>query len=266
MASKLDSLSERSSRRIASLGRRKYRERHEQCIVEGVRGVRSAVEAGAPVRELVVEDSVREDDEIARLIDRTDGSVSVSVCGSERFARLSDVENPQGVLAVVDTQYRELEDLASWERVLALDAVQDPGNAGTLLRTAAWFGVDCVIAGKGTVDLYNPKVLRAGTGAHWELALRTHTHLDRIVDRARTTGFASYAADVAGSSVSEWRPELPSMLVLGNEGRGVSSDILDRVDRRVRIRRPHLVDRVPGGVESLNVAVASGIILYRWLG
>lgn len=224
------------------------------------------MEAGAPVRELVVDETVRESEEIARLIDRTDGSVSVSVCGPETFARLSDVENPQGVLAVVDTQYRELEDLASWERVLALDAVQDPGNAGTLLRTAAWFGVDCVVAGKGTVDLYNPKVVRAGTGAHWKLALRTHSHLDRIVDQARAAGFASYAADIAGSSVSDWRPELPSMLVLGNEGRGVSSDVLDRVDRRVQIRRPPFADRASGGVESLNVAVASGIVLYRWLG
>lgn len=123
-----------------------------------------------------------------------------------------------------------------------------------------------MVAGKGTVDLYNPKVVRAATGAHWELALRTISRLDRIVDRARAAGFASYAADVEGGSVSDWRPELPSLLILGNEGRGVSEDVLDRVDRRVRIRRPPFADRAPGGVESLNVAVASGIVLYRWLG
>lgn len=264
MASRVGPLSQRRKKRIASLGRRKYRERHGQCIVEGVRSVRSALRAGAPVIELVVSEDVREDPEVHVLVEEAE--VPVHTCSPEEFARLSDVENPQGILAVVRARREELTDPSRFERLLALDAVQDPGNAGTLMRTAAWFGVDGVVAGKGTVDLYNPKVLRAAAGAHWELSVHVHEELARLIDEARGAGLASYAADVEGRSIDGWTPELPSVLVLGNEGHGLSEAVGRRVDRRVRIDRPSGGRGEAGGVESLNVAVASGILVHRWLG
>lgn len=264
MASKVEPLSKRSAKRIASLGRRKYRERYGQCIVEGVRSVRSALRAGAGIVELIVSDRARDDEAVRGLIEAAD--CPVRECDDPEFARLSDVENPQGVLAVVEVSIEEGVDTEVFDRILVLDAVQDPGNAGTLMRTAAWFGVGCVVSGKGTVDLFNPKVLRAGAGAHWELPVRTHPDVARLIDRVRTAGFASYAADVEGRSVDRWTPELPSVLVLGNEGRGISDAVRRRVDRRLTIGRPPSGRDLEGGVESLNVAVASGILLYRWLG
>lgn len=264
MASKVEPLSKRSAKRIASLGRRKYRERYGQCIVEGVRSVGSALRAGARIRELVVSERGRDEEAVRRLIEAAD--CPVRECDDPAFARLSDVETPQGVLAVAEIAIEEGVDPTVFDRILVLDAVQDPGNAGTLMRTAAWFGVDCVVAGKGTVDLFNPKVMRAGAGAHWELSIRTHPEVGHLIDRVRSAGFASYAADVEGRSVDRWTPELPSVLVLGNEGHGISDVVRRRVDRRLTIERPPSARDPVGGVESLNVAVASGILLYRWLG
>lgn len=186
-------------------------------------------------------------------------------CSDERLEKLSDVETSQGLLAVVKTQFHLVEELKASASLLALDGVQDPGNAGTLMRTAAWFGVDAVVAGSGTVDLVNPKVVRAAMGAHWDLKVATVGALDQMLQQFRTYGFTPYAADLSGQPVDRWTPARPSILVMGSEAHGLSSAVRAQIDQRIYVNRPSAQPGAAGGVESLNVAVASGIILYHWL-
>jgi len=263
------SLSNRRHKEITALHRRKYRARQGQTVVEGARAVEAAIDAGAPVTDLVLSAGFAGRSDADALLDRlaatrSDGEVDVWTVSDEEMAELSGVATSQGVLAVVNRQYVNVDDLAespaSAATVLALDGVQDPGNVGTIVRTAAWFGVTAVVAGPGTAGLYGPKVMRAAMGGHWDVGLGRTDLLGAALDRFRREGFQIYGADLYGTDARAWVPRHPSALVLGSEAHGLSADVLDRIDEPIAI--PGSADRQ--GAESLNVAVASGILVYEW--
>lgn len=259
-----DPLSNRRRRTIASLTRRRYRRKHNQTLLEGPRAVEAAVDGGAPLVDCVVTEEALQNATIGGLLDRL--PVPVYVTDADTMNDLTDVETPQGIIATVRRPLVDAENLIgvldSEATLLLLDGVQDPGNVGTLLRTAAWFGADALASGPNTAGLYGPKVMRAAMGGHWALTL---TRVDRpgsLLDRLRSAGWALYGADLHGTRVDDWRPERPSVLALGSEAHGLSPAVLDRLDMPVSIpgapRRP--------SAESLNVAVAGGILTYKWLG
>lgn len=261
-------LSQRRQKEIARLRQRKYRERDGAFLVEGVRAVQSAVDGGAEIIDLIVEKSRADDPDVAAIVRQAGGVMSadanvagVIVVDEPTMARLSDVMTSQGVLAVVRMPDREASKLVGYERVLALDGVQDPGNAGTLIRTAAWFGIDGVLAGEGTVDLFNPKVVRSSMGGTFDVALAATDDLAGWLREAKVRGVNVYAADMEGTAAEAWRPETPSVLVVGNEGSGLSSDVAACVDERITIAK---VNGDARGVESLNVAQAASILGYLW--
>jgi TrmH family RNA methyltransferase len=246
------------------LQQRKYRRRRGETIVEGRRAVASALSAGAPVVDLVVTPEALREAAVAELVDAA--TVPVYEASSADVGQLSAVEASQGLLAVVERRYVEVDTLAgeigASGTVLALDGVQDPGNAGTILRTAAWFGVDAVVAGAGTAGLYGPKVMRAAMGGHWDLQLARTDALGEALDVFRKAGATLYGADLYGTQAPDWSPRRPSVLVLGSEAHGLSAPVLDRLDEPIAIPG----DATREGTESLNVAVASGILVYEWTG
>lgn len=246
-------LTNRRMKEIRSLAQKKYRERLGEMLVEGVRSVKSAVSAGAPIKEILVTE------ETLRQVHLSDASTVVIVSARE-LESISDVETSQGILAVVGIEQARPETLPTMRRVLALDGIQDPGNAGTILRTAAWFGVDAVVTAPGTVDLYNPKVVRAAMGGLWDVAHAPVENLAQTLSTLREHGFAVYAANLHGTDASEWQPRAPSIMVLGSEAHGISSAVCELIDQRVVI--PGSARRE--GAESLNVGVAAGIMLYEW--
>jgi TrmH family RNA methyltransferase len=152
---------------------------------------------------------------------------------------------------------RSLSDLPDVEpfRLLVLDAVQDPGNVGTILRTAAALGATATVALPGTVDLWNAKVVRSGMGAHFHHPCFSATWEDVEAFRGERQ-IAIWAADVSGSPLGELPPPARLALVVGNEGSGLSSLPRSRADRIVALP-------IAGTVDSLNVAVAAGIFLYE---
>lgn len=252
-------LTRRRRKEIASLAHRKYREQLGQVVIEGVRSVEAAVSAGAPLIDLVVSESRMGDERVQALMQQA--SVPVFALPADEFGRFSEVQTSQGVLAVARTDLAQEERLFACRSILVLDAVQDPGNVGALMRTAAWFGVDAVVAAPGTADFFNPKAVRAAMGGLWDVALLQTEDLSSLIDRLRSTGFACYGADLSGESAVSWSPSLPSILVLGSEAHGLSKPVQGQLDGRVAIagspRR--------AGVESLNVAVAAGILIYQWM-
>jgi TrmH family RNA methyltransferase len=256
------SLSNRRHKEINALTRRKYRRAYGQTLVEGLRAITAALDAEAPLVDLIVTDRARTDPAVQSVCDRAD--VPVYVLAEDEVDRLSDVKTSQGLIAVAATPYVSedalVDTLTPNTTVLALDGVQDPGNVGTILRTAAWFGADAVVAGPGTAGLYHPKVMRAAMGGHWDVRLTRTDALGALLQRLRRAGAHLYGADLHGVRADAWQPSAPSVLVLGSEAHGLSAVVQDTIDERVAI--PGAPRRA--GAESLNVAVAAGILIYEW--
>jgi len=183
--------------------------------------------------------------------------VATSTVTESEFRSAAETESPQGVLAIAEIPARSLAALAPRQtlRILVLDAVQDPGNVGTILRTAAALGADATVALPGTVDLWNPKVVRGAMGAsfHHPAFHSTAEELSGFLDSA---GGEMWGADAGGEPVGTEPAPAKLGLVVGNEGAGLSSSMRQRVTRLIALP-------IAGPVESLNVAVAAGILLYQ---
>lgn len=257
-------LSQRRRKAIARLSRRRGRRDQNQTLIEGPRALDSALAANAPLVDCVVTPEALDDPQVRPLLDRLD--VPVHTTDADTLAALTDVDTPQGLVATVERRLLAPEAIPDRLRptgtALLLDGVQDPGNVGTLLRTAAWFGADVVAAGPGTAGLYGPKVMRAAAGGHWALALSRAENLGPVLDALRRAGASLYGADLQGLRADAWAPQRPSALVLGSEAHGLSPTVLDRIDTPVSV--PGAAGRP--AAESLNVAVAGGILVYEWLG
>lgn len=257
-------LPNRRRKTIASLTRRRHRRRHNQTLIEGPRALDAALAAQAPLVECVVTYDAQEDPNIVQLLGRMD--IPTYVTDVETMDHLTDVASPQGIVAVVERLLFDsetlLDRLAPDATVLVLDGVQDPGNVGTLLRTGAWFGVDAVVAAPNTAGLYGPKVMRAAAGGHWAVQLSRTNAPGDLLDRLRRTGWSLYGADLEGLPARAWSPSRPSALAMGSEAHGLSPAVLDRLDTPVAL--PGAAHRP--SAESLNVAVAGGILVYEWMG
>ncbi len=176
---------------------------------------------------------------------------------SERdFASAAETESPQGVLAIVETPERALTDFVDVSplTLLVLDAVQDPGNVGTIVRTSAALGATATVALPGTVDLWNAKVVRSGMGAHF-----THPAFHDTAESLETflaaTGTELWCADARGEPVGVRVRPARLAIAVGNEGGGLTPATRDRATAFVALP-------ISSAVESLNVAVAAGILLH----
>lgn len=251
-------ISERRRKEIASLGRKKGRLQHEQALIEGLRGVTSAVEGKAPIVEIVATDKLLENKAIYDLIVRA--QVPVYRVSARDAGRISSVENNQGILAVVSIKHVPLAEIMTSRRILVLDGVQDPGNVGTMIRTAAWFGIEAIVGGAGTADFYNPKVTRASMGGLWDLNVVRTESLNEALSACREAGFQIYGADLDGLAVNEWLPANKSLLVMGSEANGLSESVHALLDQKIAIKGT----KGTIATESLNVATAAGILMHHW--
>lgn len=245
---------------LSQLDRRRHRDEQGVLLLEGVRSVEAALDAGADLVELVVSAEAAELPRVRALADRT--AAPVYVVSARDLARISSVETSQGVVAVA--RQPTVANLSDARCVLALDGVQDPGNVGTLVRTAAWFGLDAVVAGPGTADLFSPKVVRSAMGGLWDVPL-ARTEALGVGDLAETLA-AWRGADgriagavMDGTDAAAWQPAARTALVVGSEGHGLSPAVEALLDDPITI---------PGspkrrGAESLNVGVAGGVLLWR---
>jgi len=247
---------------IRDLRRRRGRERRGLALAEGVRLVEEALASAINIRGVVVspalEATIRGNALKAALLAK---GVQVETVTEPALDELADTEHPQGIVAVVEPKEWTLADIRLLPGItaLVLDGVQDPGNVGTMLRTALGLGAAGLIALKGTADLTNPKVLRGGMGASFRLPA-VPAAPEELVAWARLQRAQLWVADAAGESPGRLpqrtaqRP--PILLVVGNEGAGVSPVMDAAADRRIGIT-------LAPGAESLNVAVAAGILLHE---
>jgi TrmH family RNA methyltransferase len=240
------------------LARRKAREREGLFVAEGIRGVEELIRSPLEVSGVLCAPQLLDNPRGVRLraeIDRLE--VTVSDVTEREFASAASTESPQGVLAIAQIPVRTLDTLAGRDtlRVLVLDAVQDPGNVGTLLRTAHALGIDATVALPGTVDVWNAKVVRSAMGSLFH-HLALGASLEILTAFLSRTGATFWGADAAGTPVATLAKPPRLALAVGNEGAGLTAPVRDAVAQLVSLP-------MPGDAESLNVAVATGILLYQ---
>ena len=263
------------------LQNRKGRQEAGCFLVEGVRLVREAFRSGAPVVRLLADDGGMP--VLSGLLQKYSGPEPIWV-SSGILEKLSDTKSPQGVMAVVrlpnagnpsvrlahtgapmerlahtGAPMAGISPVLSFRRILVLERVQDPGNVGTMIRTADACGFDAVVLSADSADPWQPKVLRSTMGSIWHLSVTVADDLLPFVDGAPGAGLSAYAAHPRNAAAC-WDTQLADhvMLVIGNEAAGISPEMLERVAGTVRIP-------MEGLAESLNAAAAASILMYESL-
>lgn len=240
------------------LRRRKSRERQGFFVVEGVRAVEELLRSPLAVRGILtapqLADAPRGRDLIAQIAAL---GPEHSAVNDAEFRSAAETDSPQGVLAIASIPVRSLDQLSGMSpfRMLVLDALQDPGNVGSILRTAAALNADATVALPGTVDLWNAKVVRSAMGAHFN-HMAFHAAADEVFEFLEAEAIPLWAADAGGSPIESMSAPERLALAVGNEGAGLSSSVRGRASATVSLP-------IISSVESLNAAVATGILLFQ---
>ncbi|TFE00965.1 TrmH family RNA methyltransferase [Jeotgalibacillus salarius] len=225
---------------------KKGRDKTGMFIAEGWHLTEEAVKAEAAV-EVIVKEGVA----LPSYLDSAD----IHFVTEEIALALAETEHTQGVFAVCKQSEADVENL-DLSNILLLDAIQDPGNIGTMIRTADAVGMDAVILGKGTADPYNAKVLRSAQGSHYHLPIIKQDLLSAI-ETCKRKGIPVYGTSLQNAEpYSKTSSQKKFALIMGNEGAGMDEDLLNQTDHNLYIP-------IYGKSESLNVAIAAGILLYH---
>lgn len=240
----------------ASLKQRKYRERHDLVLVEGERLIRQAVAFGAAFRFFLVHwaSAGRETVEVVR--STAADLLPVSLDG---LRKVSDTAAPQGIVGVADAMGDDRTLLERSEWIIVADRLRDPGNLGALIRVGAAAKLDGIIATSGSADFGHPRTIRASAGGYFALPHRTGPDPVQLAREIKSAGWRVAVADADADHdvfTFDWTGKVA--LVIGNESEG-PDPAFRTVGERVRIP-------MPGGIESLNAAVAAGILVYQAFG
>ncbi|WP_088006605.1 TrmH family RNA methyltransferase [Indiicoccus explosivorum] len=228
---------------------RKERDKFNEFLVEGFHLTEEALKEKHLVKGLIVRDGV----------DIPDGwdteDLAVYEVSAQVAKEIAETDHPQGIFAHVKQPAHTEEEEKAWRKLLLIDAVQDPGNIGTMIRTAAAAGIDAVVLGKGCADAFNPKTVRSAQGSHFHLPV-VKGDLHDWIGRAQAQNIPVYGSALQDATpFYEAQPADEFALVVGNEGSGVDKELLAQTDE-------NLLVPVYGKAESLNVAIATGILLY----
>jgi RNA methyltransferase, TrmH family len=253
----ITSLHNKRVARAVRLKKRAMREKDRRFLVEGAQAVREAIASGAHVRELF--HSAAREGRLDPVIGMArEAGIPVHEVSEEVMGRLTSTVTPQGLVAVSDYVDVPLEEVPeSRGLVPILIEVRDPGNAGTIVRSADAAGADAVVVARSSVDIYNEKAVRATAGSLFHLPLVREVELEQAVDVFRDRGLAVLAAD-AGGEASIYETDLtgPTAVLFGNEARGLPPEALRLADRTVRVP-------IVGRAESLNLAAATALVMFE---
>lgn len=241
---------------LRSLQRRRTREAEGLFLAEGIRVAEDLLASSIEFRLALTSPTLEAGERGRALAAELERRGPVRRVTDRELASYSATETPQGVVIVARTPRTRLDELptSAPATLLVLDAVQDPGNLGTLVRTANALGAIGVAMLPGTVDAWNPKSVRASAGAAFRIPI-VHPSIEELSAWAHRNAFSVYGADAGGDAVASVSFDHRAVLMVGNEGAGLSPEGRHLVDRLVSVP-------IRAGAESLNVAVAAGILLY----
>ena len=243
---------------VRKLKEKKYRDLENAYIVEGIKMVKEAIEEKASIRQIIICDDCEKTDSIPKELMYEIAKYDCLYVTSKIFKYISEVQTPQGVLAVVEKNNRDEDINYNEDIIVALDDIQDPGNLGTILRTVDSVGLTQIIVSKGTADPYNPKVVRSSMGAIYRVKVIECEDLLETLKEVKRNKFKILVSSLKESNSIYNVKYNKKVLVIGNEANGVEEKIMNIADEKIKI--PML-----GKTESLNAAVATGIILYEYV-
>lgn len=239
---------------VKKLHKRKNRIERGRFIVEGFRFVEEALKSSFKVEYLFISESVLDKYNSLNIKDFINEETKVYAVKNNIIKELCETENPQGIVAVVWNKKMELADREGF--YILVDKIQDPGNLGTIIRSAHASGALGVITTKGTVDVYNDKTLRSTMGSIFNILIMEDVEFN-ITNKLKENGF-KFIVSSLDTDKNFYNVDLKGKVVIcvGNEGNGISEEVYSFADEKVKIP-------MPGGAESLNAAVAASIMMYE---
>ncbi len=238
-------LSKAKIKYINSLKHKKYRQKYNNFVAEGDKIAREILKHQPKAIELIIATQQWADSQqsIPQYLNS-----KINIVTSSNLKKISSLQTPNQVLFIVQQLIRPTISLEN-QLTLVLDRIQDPGNMGTILRIADWFGINQVVCSADCVDIYNPKVVQSTMGAF----LRVKTYYQDIVKLCEQTHLPIYGAVLQGENLFKIKPPKAGLIVIGNESKGISGALQNQLTHRITIPSN-------GGAESLNAGVATGII------
>lgn len=243
---------------IKKLKDKKYRDQSNEYVIEGIKLVEEAINENAKIKQIVICEECTKTQEISKKLMYEIASFDCIYVTENVFNSITEVKNPQGILAVIERRNSENEINYNEDIIVALDGIQDPGNLGTILRTVDSIGLKQILVSKETADVYNPKVVRSTMGAIFRVKVIECDNLEKTLKEIKKY---KYEIVVTSLQTNESIYDIKynkKIIVIGNEANGVSKEIQEMSDKKVKI--PML-----GKTESLNASVATGVVLYEYV-
>ena len=243
---------------IRKLKEKKYRDIENSYIIEGIKIVKEAIEEKATIKQIVVCEECINDGELDKDTLYEIAKYNLIYVTKKVFDLITDVKTPQGIIAVVEKSNINKEVDYSQDIIIALDDLQDPGNLGTILRTVDSANLNQIILSKNSADPYNPKVVRSTMGAIFRVNILEVENLKYELEKVKQNGFKVMVTPLDTKNSIYDTEYNKKVIVIGNEAKGVSEEIQNMADEKVKI--PML-----GKTESLNASVATGIMVYEYV-
>lgn len=251
----ITSISNPIIKEVRSLSNKKGRIVAQAILLEGYRLVKDAVDSGAEIRYYIIADSFFQK---AELFLSDVPNIKVVQVSDALFYRISETQSPQGIMAVAELPVYDKKDVINGvKQVIVLENLQDPGNLGTIIRSADACGFDAVILSKDSADPYNPKVIRSTMGSLFHIPIIIEEDFDGVLNELRSRNIRLVAAHTR-DALSCWKADLAGdvAIIIGNEGNGLSEHILELADMTVMIP-------MKGKAESLNASAAASMLIYE---
>ena len=243
---------------IKKLKDKKERDMSNEYVIEGIKLIQEAIQENVNIKQIVVCDDCDKTESISKDLMYDIAKHECIYVTKKIFKFISEVQEPQGILAVIEKNNSDKDIDYDQDIIVALDDVQDPGNLGTILRTVDSIGLTQILVSKGTADSYNPKVVRSTMGAIFRIKIIECEDLEKTLKEIKKHKFKVVVTSLqTENSIYEINYN-KKVIVIGNEAKGVEKNIQDLADEKIKI--PML-----GKTESLNASVATGIVLYEYV-
>ena len=243
---------------IRKLKEKKYRDIENKFIIEGIKLLEEGISENAKISQIVVCEECVNDGTFSKELLYKMAKYDCIYVTKKVFDTITEVKTPQGVLAVIEKKKSNQNIDFSEDIIVALDGIQDPGNLGTILRTLDSANLKQVIVSKDTADSFSPKVVRSTMGAIFRVNIIEVDNFVNTLGKIKKNEFEIVVTDLATDSSIYDIDYKNKVIVIGNEANGVSSEVKNMADKKVKIP-------MPGKTESLNASVATGIIVYEYL-
>ena len=243
---------------VKKLKEEKYRDINQEFIIEGIKLVKEAIEEKANIKNIIICDNCEDSGIIPKDLMYEIAKYNCIYVTENILKTMSDVNAPQGILAIISMNNKNDEIDYSQDIIVALDDIQDPGNLGTILRTVDSVGLNQILVSKGTADCYNPKVVRSTMGAIFRIKIIECENLEQTLKETQKNNFKIVVSSLQTKNSLYDINFDKKVIIIGNEANGVEPQIQKIADEKIKI--PML-----GKTESLNASVATGVILYEYV-